>query len=170
MIIASLFLEKFLQNYRFRMVKPYLIGDVLDFGGNKGELKKYVPGTYVVVNYDHSVMDGVSCDTIIALAVIEHIEMEDVFKIFSKFKTILRPGGRIFLTTPTPLAKPILELLARVGFLEKDNIAEHKHYWTKAEITKLADENDFTVKRYRKFQFGCNQLAIFEHSNDPVTN
>ena len=34
--------EKFLQNYRFKIVKPYLNGDVLDFGGNKGELKKFV--------------------------------------------------------------------------------------------------------------------------------
>ena len=170
MIAASLFLEKFLQNYRFKMVKPYLIGDVMDFGGNKGELKKYVSGTYLLVNYDHSIMDGISCDSIIVLAVIEHIEMDEVFKIFNTFKTILRPGGRIFLTTPTPLAKPILELLARVGFLEKDNIAEHKHYWTKAEITKLAVLNKFSVKRYSKFQLGCNQLAVFEHSKDPVTN
>lgn len=169
MITASLFLEKFLQNYRFRMVKPYLIGDVMDFGGNKGELKSYVDGAYLVVNYDHSIMDKASCDTIVALAVIEHIEMDEVFKIFNTFKSILRPGGRIFLTTPTPLAKPILEFLARFGILEKDNIAEHKHYWTKAEITKLAIENKFSIKRYSTFQLGCNQLAVFVHSQDPMT-
>lgn len=169
MITASLFLEKFLQNYRFRMVMPYLIGDVLDFGGNKGELKQYVKGKYLLINYDHSMMNGASCDSIIALAVIEHIEMDEVFKIFNSFKNILRPGGRIFLTTPTPMAKPILELLARIGILEKENIAEHKHYWTKAEITKLADTNKFRVTRYNKFQLGCNQLAVFEHSPDPMT-
>ena len=52
MIDTSIILEKFLQAYRFKMVRPYLIGDVLDFGGNEGELKKMVKGSYLLVNQD----------------------------------------------------------------------------------------------------------------------
>lgn len=162
MIDTSFFLEKFLQNYRFRMVKPYLIGDVLDFGGNKGELKKIVHGKYTVVNYDHSVMNDIHCDTIVSLAVIEHIDVKDVYTIFEKFKTILNKGGRIFLTTPTKASKPILEFLAFIGVLDKQNIAEHKHYWSKQDIYNLAEKNNFLVKKYRKFQLGLNQLAVLE--------
>jgi len=66
MINSSMFLEKFLQNYRFKMVRPYLIGDVLDFGGNEGELKKLVKGKYLAVNYDHSVMKNNHYDTIVS--------------------------------------------------------------------------------------------------------
>ena len=90
MIDDTMILEKFLQNSRFKMVKSYLIGDVLDFGGNKGELKKLVKGKYLIVNYDHSVMENAHYDTIVSLAVIEHIEYEEVFNIFHKFKKIFK--------------------------------------------------------------------------------
>ncbi|MBP9854307.1 MAG: methyltransferase domain-containing protein [Candidatus Omnitrophica bacterium] len=164
MINTSLFFEKFLQNYRFKMVRPYLIGDVLDFGGNEGEIKSFVTGKYTVVNYDHSVMENVHCDTIISLAVIEHIPIDDVYKIFKKFKTILNHDGRIFLTTPTKAAKPVLEFLTFVGILDKANIDEHKYYWSKQDIYDLAQQTGFKVKKYKRFQCGFNQLAIFENS------
>jgi len=69
MIDTSFYLEKYLQNNRFRMVKPYLGNDVLDFGGNEGELGKYVNGSYLVVNYDHSKMDNKTFDNIVNLSV-----------------------------------------------------------------------------------------------------
>ncbi|MBI3120483.1 MAG: methyltransferase domain-containing protein [Candidatus Kerfeldbacteria bacterium] len=163
MIDSSIFLEKFLQNYRFKTVKPYLIGDVLDFGGNDGELKRLVAGKYLVVNYNYSAMENAQFDTIVSLAVIEHIEFEEVFKIFQKFEKILNKGGRIFLTTPTKISKPVLELLALVGILDKENIAEHKHYWSRSELYDLARRTGFVVKKYKKFQLGFNQLAVLEH-------
>lgn len=156
-------MEKFLQDYRFKKVKPYLIGDVLDFGGNKGELKKFVKGKYLVVNYDHSVMNNTHFDTIISLAVIEHINVTEVFEVFKKFKSVLNKGGRVFLTTPTKIAKFFLEFMAFIGVLDKKNIAEHKHYWSQEELYDLADKSGFLVKKYKKFQIGFNQLAIFEH-------
>lgn len=145
------------------MVKPYLAGDVLDFGGNKGELKKFVKGRYLAVNYNHSAMNNARFNTIVSLAVIEHINVLDVFKIFKKFKTILNKGGKIFITTPAKRAKPVIELMAFIGIIDKGNIAEHKHYWNKKEIYNLAKNSGFTVKKYKKFQMGFNQLAIFEH-------
>jgi hypothetical protein len=75
MINSSRLLEGYLQQSRFKQVQPYLNGDVLDFGGNKGELKKFVNGTYTLVNYDHSPMQNKTFDTVVALAVIEHIEL-----------------------------------------------------------------------------------------------
>lgn len=163
MLNSSIFLEKLLQNYRFKMVKPYLIGDVLDFGGNQDELKKLVKGKYLNVNYDYYAMENSHFDTIISLAVIEHIDFDEVFEIFRKFKKILNKNGRIFLTTPTKIAKPILELWSLVGILDRANIAEHKHYWSKKEIYDLAKQSGFTVKQYKRFQIGFNQLACLEH-------
>lgn len=161
MIDTSIVMERLLQNYRFRKAKPHIVGDVLDFGGNEGELGNHVEGKYLVVNYDHSVMKDADVDTIVSLAVIEHIEFEEVFKIFHKFKNILRPDGRIVLTTPAKATKPILELMALLGILEKENIEEHKHYWTKKEIFQLADETGFVVKKFRRFDL--NQLVVLEH-------
>ena len=42
--------EKLLQNMRFSKAKQYIKGDVLDFGGNEGELKPFVKGEYTIVN------------------------------------------------------------------------------------------------------------------------
>ncbi len=84
MIDSSIYFENVFQNYRFRKVQPNLIGDVLDFGGNEGELKKLVKGKYLVVNDDHSIMEDTDVNTIVRLAVIEHISVEEVFKIFLK--------------------------------------------------------------------------------------
>lgn len=163
MIPTNLYVEKFLQNYRFRVAKKYIIGDVMDFGGNEGELKPLVKGKYLVVNYDHSVMEGAHYDTIIALAVIEHIHVKDVYEVFKRFKTILNQNGRIFLTTPTPFAMPVLEILAFLKIVDVENIREHKHYWTRRDIFDLAEKTGFKVVKYRRFQIGFNQLAVLEH-------
>jgi predicted SAM-dependent methyltransferase len=157
------YFEKIAQNTRFKMAKPYLIGDVLDFGGNKGELKKLVKGKYIVVNYDHSVMENAHVDTIACLAVIEHIHVKEVYEIFNKFKTILKNGGRIVLTTPPKIGKPFMEFMAFIGINNKENIAEHKHYWSKNEIQDLAEKTGFIAIKYKRFQIVFNQLAIFEH-------
>lgn len=109
-------------------------------------------------------MNNKTFDTIVALAVIEHLPVAEVYAIFDTFKTKLRPQGLIFLTTPSPLAKPVLECMAAINLLDKANIAEHKHYWTKKEIFELGKKTGYSVLKYKKIQIGFNQLAIFEHS------
>lgn len=161
MINTKIKLEKFLQKQRFKRVLKFLHGDVLDFGGNDAELEQYVQnGSYTVVNYDHSPMEGRSFDTIIMLAVVEHIEIEDVYKIYKKFNACIKDGGKVYLTTPTLASKPVLEFLAAIKFLDKQNIEEHKHYWNKKELYDLADKSGFTVDNYEKFQLGFNQYMI----------
>ena len=162
MINSSKLFEGLLQSFRFKLAIPFLKGDVLDFGGNDGELKKFVRGNYTLVNYDHSPMENKTFDTVVALAVIEHIAVDEVYSIFKTLHTKLKPNGNLVLTTPTPLSKPLLEFLATMKILQPHNIEEHKHYWTEKEIGELASANGFVVKKYRKFQWGFNQMAILE--------
>jgi 2-polyprenyl-3-methyl-5-hydroxy-6-metoxy-1,4-benzoquinol methylase len=162
MISRSKKMEAILQDWRFKKVKPYLNGSVLDFGGNKGELKKFVRGKYTLVNLDHSKMKGKKFNIIVLLAVIEHIGFKDVFKLFKKFKKHLLPGGKIFLTTPTKIGKPILDIMAFFNILDKKNMEEHKHYWSKKEIFDLAKKNGFVIEKFSRFQLGMNQLSIFK--------
>lgn len=163
MIDSSKLFEKLLQNFRFNRVKNLLIGDVLDFGGNQGELNPFVKGNYTIVNYDHSPMEGKQFDTIVFLAVIEHIDVSEVYLIFDKFSKHLKKRGKILITTPTPKSKWILELLAAIGILDKQNIDEHKHYWDKKDIVDLANKNGFKVIEYKNFQLGFNQFVIMSH-------
>ena len=163
MINTSIPIENFLQFLRFKRVKQHLVGDVLDFGGNDGELAQFVGGDYTLINYDHSNLLDKTYETIIMLAVLEHIEIEEVYEIFNKFKQVLRPGGTIFLTTPSRKAKPVLEFLAALGLLDGANIEEHKHYWNKTDIELLADKTGFQVIKFGFFQLGFNQMAILKH-------
>ena len=162
MIDTTIKFEKFLQNQRFKRVKRYLYGDVIDFGGNRGELKPFVSGQYTVVNYDHTPLKTLKADTIISLAVFEHMTVEEVYEVMKLFKKALRLNGKIFITTPTLISHPVLWILSRVGILEKENIDEHKHYWNKKELNNLAKKNGFKMTEYAKFQLGFNQFAVFE--------
>ncbi|OGF24238.1 hypothetical protein A3H09_01180 [Candidatus Falkowbacteria bacterium RIFCSPLOWO2_12_FULL_45_13] len=108
-------------------------------------------------------MENVHFDTIACLAVIEHLHAPEVLAVFHEFKSILNKGGRIILTTPTRAAKPILEFMAWLGIIDQANLAEHKHYWNEKEIRALAEKSGLAIKKYKKFQLGFNQLAVFEH-------
>jgi 2-polyprenyl-3-methyl-5-hydroxy-6-metoxy-1,4-benzoquinol methylase len=161
MINSKMRFEKILQNFRFSKVKGLLNGDVLDFGGNDGELEQFVKGSYTLVNYDHTLMYGKKFDVIILLAVIEHIDVEEVHRLFNVFRNLLNDNGIIVLTTPTPQSKWLLEMLAHLNILDKQNIEEHKHYWNRDDIYELANRNGFSVKTYNQFQAGFNQFSIF---------
>ena len=163
MINTGMPLERYLQKQRFSKVREYLKGDVLDFGGNDGELKQFVEGDYTLVNYDHSPMEGKTFDTIVLLAVIEHLHAKNIYDVFEIFKQCLRKDGTIFLTTPTPKSKLLLEALASVSLLDKENIEEHKHYWTESDLYALAHKSGFEVLEYDTFQLGFNQLMVLRH-------
>jgi len=100
-----------------------------------------------------------SVDAATLLALLEHLNnphlvIKDVYR-------ILKPGGRIALTTPTPLAKPVLEFLAfKLNIISKEEISDHKHYFTPEEISNLLQSIGFGDIKVRKFQFGFNQIAF----------
>lgn len=156
-------LEKWLQHLRFNKVKRYLKGHVLDFGGNKGELRSYCPSDYTLVNYDHSPLYGQQFDTIVSLAVIEHLTLEEINTVFARFKSCLKKNGSIYLTTPPARAQFILEGLAHMKLLDAENLLEHKHYLHREDIEKLATQNGLEVRYYGTFLLGFNQFIQLTH-------
>ncbi len=105
--------------------------------------------------------DG-SFDCITILAVLEHIPRDQVGKLFREFRRILKEGGQVLLTTPTPASKPLLEFLAfKLKIISGPEIADHKHYWSEADIRYLATDEGFSCEAYQTFQFGLNSFACF---------
>jgi len=99
-------------------------------------------------------------DHISVLAVLEHIPPDQVDVLFREFHRILKDGGSVLLTTPTPASKPLLEFLAfRLKIISGPEIADHKHYWSRPDIEKLAANHGYTCETYRTFQFGLNSFA-----------
>jgi SAM-dependent methyltransferase len=99
-----------------------------------------------------------SVDCVTMLAVLEHLSkpmavLQEVFR-------ILKPGGRVILTTPSPCSKPLLEFLAfRLRMISDEEIKDHKHYFSETEIRQMLVDVGFTNIVYRRFQLGLNQLV-----------
>ncbi|MBA4135784.1 MAG: hypothetical protein C0518_00545 [Opitutus sp.] len=112
--------------------------------------------------------DG-SFDHLTILAVLEHIPLDQVDRLFTEFRRLLRPGGSVLLTTPTPKSRPLLEFLAfKLKIISGPEIADHKHYWSEADIARLASRAGFRLRHYETFQFGLNSFAALVHADSPA--
>ncbi len=106
-------------------------------------------------------------DHVSILAVLEHIPLDAVDALFHEFRRILKPGGSVLLTTPTPASRPLLEFLAfRLKIISGPEIADHKHYWSRADIEALAARTGFACGTFHKFQFGYNCFAALSKRAD----
>jgi len=160
---STLPIERRLQELRFLEARKHFRGSsLLDFGGNKGELEKFVKQDYFFCNEDYSVLKGRKFDTIAILAVIEHLERPQVYEVIGMLKEHLNEHGRIVITTPTSNAEAILKLFVKLGLLDRENMDEHRHYWNKPELLDLAVKNGFSVKLCRPFEAGMNLLMVME--------
>lgn len=104
--------------------------------------------------------DG-SIDAAASLAVLEHLD--NPLHVLKEIRRILKPGGVLLLTTPTPAAKPVLEFLAyRVGLVSRREIDEHKHYFCRKELTDILADAGFNPAGIKAevFQFGFNNRVI----------
>ena len=98
-------------------------------------------------------------DRVFMLAVLEHLPMDS--ELLTEGIRVLKPGGVIVLTTPTRIAKPVLEFLSyKLHLISEDSIREHKHYYNRQELQQLMVKNGCSVFAYECFQFGFNQLIV----------
>lgn len=181
------FIDKFIASFRYSIVKKYIVKDsvVADIGcGRECEFllshKDIIKKGY---GFDFRIKDKVidniefinnkniaklplkknSVDTVFMLAVLEHLDdphtvLLDVFR-------VLKKGGNLVMTVPTPFAKPILEFLAfKLHIINEDEIREHKDYYDRKKIQKLVSELNKTIKVhlnvYKYFEFGVNGFIV----------
>lgn len=102
--------------------------------------------------------DG-TVDRVFLLAVLEHLDQDAV--IIDECFRILKKGGKIILTTPTTVAKPVLEFLSyRLHLISEESIREHKHYYNKKELQDLLRQHHCECEAYKLFQICFNQLLV----------
>ena len=110
-----------------------------------------------------------TCDQITILAVLEHIPIEMVGPLLDEFHRILKEDGWVLITTPTPASKPLLEVLAfKLKVISAPEIADHKHYYSQADIRALATTHGFQCAVYRTFQCGLNSFSVLSKTTRSV--
>lgn len=102
-----------------------------------------------------------SVDIVTSLAVLEHLECPE--KNLTEIYRILKPSsGMLLLTTPAPLAKPLLEALASLRVIDADEIRDHKNYFTGRELRTMLRKAGFEDAKIHTTTFlgGLNNLVV----------
>lgn len=187
-------LDMFICRWRSRVVRPHVRpgSTVLDFGcGHQALFLRAVQKDIrsgIGLDYDADVgriadnlearkfhfkdrfeFPDAQFDLVTILAVLEHIPLDQVETLFREFARILKPGGRVLITTPTPAAKPVLEFLAfKLHVISEPEIADHRHYYSPADLQSLATRHGFSCENYRRFLFGFNCFVAFTKGGSPA--
>lgn len=173
---ASGLLSPLLRKIRIKIVLPYIQGKVLDYGCGVGALsemcKRYsylgvdidkesiyvARKTYPLFRFATDIIAIEKFDTIIALAVIEHAsEPVDLLK---KFKLMLKPEGRIVLTTPHPSVEWIHTIGSKIGLFSAHASNEHQQLIDYGYMEELSIKAGFVIEEYKRFMLGANQLFV----------
>ena len=173
-------LSPFLRYQRCAAAKPFLSGDVLDVGCGIGLLAKEIPAdSYLGVDTDtislsianaqnpaHSFQvnlpnDDQKFDTIVALAVIEHIKSPTEFLITCAKYLKLDCSSKIIITTPHPSMDKIHYIGSRIGLFSRHANEEHEELLNYERLHSAGKRAGLDLVFYKRFLLGGNQLAVF---------
>ena len=175
------FFEKILSRWRTGLARKYIPANsrILDLGcGFTGSFLKKIEnnishgvGVDVSVSkelnspklelIEHDLNDPLpfsddNFDIVTSLANLEHLNKPDQY--LNETYRVLKPGGKLLLTTPSLWAKPVLELLSRLGLISRREIEDHKNYFSKKILASLCKKAGFSSISHRYFQFGMNNF------------
>lgn len=165
---------------RLAAARPFLRARVLDVGCGSGALASWVPAPdYLGVEPDELALTaararhprhafqsvlpppgGAPFDTIVALAVIEHVEAPEEF--LRELAARLAPSAqaRVVLTTPHPAAAGLHRFGARLGIFSRQAAREHRAFLGRSRLVEAAAAAGLSPAVYRRFLCGFNQLAV----------
>ena len=139
----------------------YLIDklDNMGFDSYGIDVEKLHHKVFVANLNDNIPFDNSSGDIVVSLAVIEHLENPEKF--LSEIYRILKPQGKIILTTPSKLAKPILEFLAfKLKIIDAKEISDHKRYYSLKSLQQALKQAGFDNIKINSFMLGMNLNAV----------
>lgn len=177
-------LSSWLQKRRIGVASPYLKGKILDYGCGVGTLAELCKvDSYCGVDVDEesiriahlkypglcfkkTITENEQFDTVVLLAVIEHIENPVTF--LRQIKNMLKPKGLIVLTTPNPFFKRFYRIGSKLGIFSAKAEAEHKNLVNYRYMKSLVSSIGLYIYHFEYFIFGANQLFVLAHINNRV--
>ena len=184
------FVDRFLQNWRVRKARPFIKpGDrVLDLGSADGVLFERLgdcgPGSLgidpilpattrsrqgfaLVRGYfpqDVPANAG-TFDAIVMLAVLEHFPAAQYGPLAEGCARLLKPGGRMIITVPSPAVDMILDVLVKLRLVHGMSLEEH-HGYEVTETPRIFASPRFELVEHSSFQLGLNNLFVFQRSRE----
>ncbi|SCC79449.1 class I SAM-dependent methyltransferase [Saliniramus fredricksonii] len=175
----------FLKNQRIRAARPHLSGRVLDVGCGSGSLAELVePDRYLGVEIDSASMTiarqlfpahrfvgelpppGENFDTVVALAVIEHVPHPGQFLCELAGRLADTAAARIVCTTPHPSLEWVHTIGARIGLFSRAANEEHETLLDRRALERVGREAGLTLATYQRFLGGANQLAVYARDRE----
>lgn len=124
-------------------------------------LKKDITDKKLLITSDWKKIEKQKFDLVTMFAVLEHLSYPDFD--FEPILSHLKKGGCLLLTTPTKMAKLVLEFLSyRLGIVSGREIKEHKHYYNFKEIDQIFSKYGLKTIKEKIFEFGMNNYVVLK--------
>lgn len=174
-------LDRFLQTWRIKKACFWVPAgaQVFDIGCHQGEMFESLRGrigasqgidpraiprqtdyfTLINGNFPESSPAPATFDVITMLATLEHVMEPEKFA--SSCAQVLRSGGRLIATVPSPVVDLILEALIAVKLID-GMCAEEHHGFEPHHTIPLFEGVGLVLEHHSRFQFGLNHLFVFK--------
>ena len=178
-------LDRFLQQWRVAKARPYIADGarVLDVGCSDGVLFRQLKGhigeavgidptlhesieedgfRLIAGQFPDGVPDREPFDAITMLAVLEHVPSEQQPRWAASCARLLKPGGHLIITVPSPIVDRILAVLKFARLIDGMSLEEH-YGFDPREVPGLFAVGEMELVRASSFQLGCNNLFVFRN-------
>ena len=100
-------------------------------------------------------------DKVFMLAVLEHLQHP--YDLLKEVHRVLRDDGNLVMTVPSNLARPVLEFLSyRLNIVSRAEIMDHKKYYNRQSLKRLANSTGFFMSYHDYFEFFMNNITVFK--------
>jgi 2-polyprenyl-3-methyl-5-hydroxy-6-metoxy-1,4-benzoquinol methylase len=179
--------DRILQQWRLAKVRPYMSkgARVLDVGCADGALfRKFRSQIEEVVGIDPTLRQSVEMDrcrlisgqfpdnvpdtgpfdAITMLAVLEHIQSEEQPRWATACARLLKPGGYLIITAPSPVVDRVLALLKFIRLIDGMSLEEHYGFEPRC-VPSLFSVGTMELVKAGRFQLGLNNLFVFRKAS-----
>ncbi len=103
-------------------------------------------------------------ESVTLLAVVEHLDPALMAMLFKEIYRVLKPQGRVVLTTPAAWSDGLLKFMARINLVSAEEIHEHAYAYTLPLIGWYFGQAGFemTKVKFGYFEFMLNMWATAE--------